>query len=56
MSGDPSTRLTNYTTQSQHLLHHLHKENKVKEIVQAIGKKKNCKTGKKGVYDKKAVD
>jgi len=30
-----------------HLPHHLHEENKVKEIVQAIGHKKKCKTGKK---------
>jgi len=31
----------------QHLPHHLQEENKVKEIVQAIGNKKKCKTGKK---------
>ena len=46
MSGDLSTGLTNYTTQSQHLLHRLHKENKVKDTVQAIGNKKKCKSGK----------
>jgi len=55
MSGDPSIRLTNYTTQSQHLQHHLHEENKGKEIVQAIGNKK-VQDKKKGVCDEKAVD